>query len=194
MQIANQRKKYIGMPSQNFVKAGWNVCDISNNALIFDTEKDHAMGLARAYNHQYCLPNKPLKYIAMNFIQVFESIQQTGGASYNIHTGELNPREGYMVALEGYEKRVALPASLNEFQNVVTAYLLEFPQVWKDEAKNIFLGFWIYENKLTIDFSENMDSIGEAYIAAVERSQIGVYDCKAKTTLKVIGFTQMNRA
>lgn len=186
MTRGNQRTKYIGTGPQSFVKAGWNVCDISNNALIFDTEKDHALAIARAYNHLKCDPVKPLKYIAMNFLQVFDSINNTGGASYNIHTGELNPRDGFMVGLPNVEKKVPVPATLNDFQNVVVQYVLEFRDAWKQPHKPVFLGFWIHNDELVIDFSERVDTIGEAYVMAIDRNQVAIYSNKDKVALKVL--------
>ena len=47
----------------------------------------------------------------MNLHNVFKSIQNTGGASYQLETGELNPSTGYMVAIEGHEKTFAAEIS-----------------------------------------------------------------------------------
>lgn len=173
--------------TKRIVKGDWKVFDISNGNLIFEGDKSWASDVATGYNHYYCLPNKPIKYFIMNFLSVFDSIKESNGASYNLHTRELNPTTGYMVAIPGFEKSFDIPDTLNKFQDLVIAYAIN-REMWDKISTNpdkIFLGFWIHDGKLVVDLTENVDDLGTAYHLGVEHSQIAIYDCLKKADIKI---------
>lgn len=179
-------KRYIGH-SKEIVKGDWKVFDISNGNYIFEGNKKWATGVAVGFNHYHCLPNKQLKYFVMNFIAVFDSIKQTGGASYNMHTQTLNPTTGYMVAIPGFEKIIDVPTDLNKFQDEVVSYVIN-SQLWEKINTNpdgIYLGFWLHDGKLYIDLAENIATIGAAIHLGIERAQIAIYDCVKKEDIKI---------
>lgn len=120
----------------------------------------------------------------MNLINVFNSIKETGGATYNMNTSELNPKTGYIVSLIGYEKIVdKIPQTFNEFQDIVLNYLQK--KVWDILANSemIYLGFWVHNNKLVIDLSERFETRQGALLTAYERNQQGVWDAAQSKTI-----------
>lgn len=170
------------------VTGSCKVFNIQSGTVIFIGELTHALGVKYGYNQFYCLPCKPFKYYIMDFVTVFKSIQETNGASYNIHTGAMNPSKGYMVALSSlYEEICNIPKDANEFHTIVIQYVLS-KEVWakiKDNPSNIFLGFWISNNRLIIDLSENIDHLGQAMARGYDRFQLAIYDCKNKCDIKL---------
>lgn len=190
---AASSKRYLAAQPQRIVKGDWKVFDISNGQFIFEADENWAATVAYGYNHQYCLPNKPIKYFVMNFISVFDSIKANNGASYNLHTRTLNPDSGYMVAIPGFEQIVDIPEDLNKFQDVVTSYCIN-RDMWDkivSNPDNIFIGFWINDGKLYIDLTENIANEKEAVLTGYARNQIAIYDCANKQDIKMVAETQL---
>jgi hypothetical protein len=185
---SSSSKRYIGGNGEQNVKGDWHVFDISNATFIFTCDEQRAAIIAVAYNHHYCLPSKQLKYFVMNFGLIFDSIINSNGASYNLHTRELNPSTGFMVAIPGFEKEYDIPTDLNKFQDIVTSYTIN-RDMWDKILSNpegIYLGFWLNEGKLVIDLAENIRDMGTAYHEGFERNQIAIYDCANKHDIKIV--------
>jgi hypothetical protein len=124
----------------------------------------------------------------MNLINVFNSIQETGGATYNITTSELNPKTGFIVALLGFEKTFDIPATLNEFQNVIQSYLQR--EIWDEIAgkDDTYLGFWIDGDKLYIDLSERIENGALAILTGVNRNQKAIWDAVLQKSIWIENF------
>lgn len=124
----------------------------------------------------------------MNFLSVFQSIQESNGASYNLHTRELNPSTGYMVAIPGFEQIYDVPANFDQFQDVAVKYAVNLGVYIKtnENPDKIFLGFWVHEDKLYIDLAENVEDLGTAYHLAFFGNQLAIYDCKNKCDIKTL--------
>lgn len=122
----------------------------------------------------------------MNFTDVFRSIQETGGASYNMTTGVLNPEKGYMVSLsKNYERNFVIPQNLADFATIVKAYMLEHWDEMVESPVHTFIGFWIHEQYLIVDLAENIQDFDEAYTKAFDREQIAIYDCAKKRDITI---------
>ena len=123
----------------------------------------------------------------MNFTDVFRSIQETGGASFNVNTGELNPPKGYMVPLsKNYERKFAIPQTFHDFGILFKAYMAEHWDHLMDSGYSTFIGFWIHDRNLYIDLAENIENPLEAYNMGIQRNQIAIYDCAKKEDIKII--------
>ena len=110
----------------------------------------------------------------MNARNLINSIATTGGGSYNYKTGELNPSQGYMVAIKGCEKVYKLGT---EIDSAVRDYTMEqgLNLAIRD---NGFLGFWTDDKgRLVGDISENIESLEDALKLGAEREQIAIWDC-----------------
>lgn len=112
----------------------------------------------------------------MNLINVYNTIVNTGGATYNINTGELDPTSGFIVSLVGFEKIVDIPKDLNEFQDIMNNYLQRI--IWDQlmGRSDIYLGFWINADKLIIDLSERFEDRDGAILAGYKRGQKTIYN------------------
>ena len=118
-----------------------------------------------------------------NFIRVFESIQKTGGASFCLHTGELNPPTGYMVSEEGNEMKFAIPKTLNKFQDIVIQYMLKKSKAFVFESPDEYLGFWIDNNQLYIDISRRFENKQSAIGYGRINNQIAIFDNANKQSI-----------
>lgn len=121
----------------------------------------------------------------MNFKNVFKSIQETGGASFNLDTGELNPTKGYMVSVsKDYERKFVIPTNFADFATIFNSYMLDH---WERliEGAGTFVGFWIYDRHLFLDLAENIADFEEAYQKGFDREQIAIYDCAKKRDITI---------
>lgn len=122
-----------------------------------------------------------------NLSAMYDLIMLNGGASYQIETGEINPSDGYMVSLQGYESIVDVPIGMNEWQSAVLSYLLK--RVKRiDESSDItlvgllvenidlYLGAWLKDNKLFFDISQKVPDYETAIKLGNERNQIAIFD------------------
>jgi hypothetical protein len=120
---------------------------------------------------------------ASNLIEVYNYLGQTdsegnfvhSGASYNIFTGDFNPDSGYMVALDGYERTVGFPSTLNSFQEIMIDYLQGRVLKVMGDA-DIYLGFWFNEGVLCIDISERIEDEPTAIKVGLARNQKAIWD------------------
>lgn len=122
----------------------------------------------------------------MNFHNVWQSIQNTGGASYNLSTAEMNPTTGYMVALKGVEQIYPVPSTMDEFKNILQDYLKGTKLHTILSNRELFVGFWIDEGKLYVDLSEIVITQRDAIEKAKENEQRAIYDCAGKEVLYIV--------
>ena len=123
----------------------------------------------------------------MNFKHLWESLKNSGGASYNVNTGELNPTTGYMVATKGHEQKFSIPATFEEFKNYVRVFLFDrntFDVLVDNE--NAFVGCWKHDNELYIDVVYNVKEFEEAYSRGFDNEQIAIYDCAKKRDITIV--------
>lgn len=117
---------------------------------------------------------------------VFKSIQNTGGASYNINTKTLNPNTGYMVSLQGYTTITHIPENMEQFQRICSNYVMNLPWAILNNLNN-WLGFWIDKetNKLVIDISQNIVDKEEAIKQGEYRLQKAIWDCANNCEIQI---------
>lgn len=108
----------------------------------------------------------------VNLLKVINEIRLTGGVSYNINTGELNPRFGYMVAIEGHSEIVS-PVLMDE--ETVRRYVLDHANQLAEE--NAYLGCWFDGTNFVLDVSNHFESKRDAYYWAIVRKQKAIWDC-----------------
>ena len=118
----------------------------------------------------------------MNLNNFLPTVFKKGGASYNITTGESNPKTGYMVAIDGYEERHDFSNILN---HVVRDYIVRYSEILSDGET--YLGGWLDRPafEVCLDVSMHIPDLQEAIEFARNNNQIAIYDCKNKTDIKV---------
>lgn len=113
-----------------------------------------------------------------NLIEFRKQLINQGGATYSLNTGELNPEDGYFVAIEGREFKVPFADS-----NVIAEFckanidLLLLP--------NHFLGGWYFELNFYLDVSQKVEIKSEAIKLGRERNQIAIWDANNDKEIKI---------
>jgi hypothetical protein len=118
----------------------------------------------------------------INLKTVLDEIFLEGGVSYNVTTGEVNPKSGYMVSILGFEKQYDLDTiKANDLREYVldNAY-----DLW---GENRFIGGWIDKdtNKVVLDVSVNITDVTNACYTGIINKQKCIYDCSNKRTISL---------
>lgn len=111
----------------------------------------------------------------MNLLNFVNDTLKNGGASFNLLTGEYNPKSGYMVATSGHE--VVIP--LKQFHNASLAgYIAEKSAILLSGISNtsLFLGAWVDGDKVYLDISEKVEDRQDAVKIGIERKQLAIWD------------------
>jgi hypothetical protein len=124
-----------------------------------------------------------------NLINFKNSIFTTGGASYNLVTGEFNPNHGYMVSLSGSEKIIKYDQSIDLEREVIN-YVRQYVDIilgGETISDSNFLGAWISDDfNLYLDVSVLVDDFSDADKLARANNQLAFYDNKNKVSINVI--------
>lgn len=111
----------------------------------------------------------------MNLLNFVNDTLKNGGASFNLLTGEYNPKNGYMVATQGHE--IVIP--LKKFHNASLAdYIAKKSTLLLSGISNtsLFLGAWIDKGMVYLDISEKVEDRQEAVKLGIERKQKAIWD------------------
>ena len=108
----------------------------------------------------------------MNLRNLLKEINDNGGVSYNITTGDYNPTDGYMVSLPGYETTL-FPDDLSE--QVIKDYILKNIEFLANSS-DYYLGAWIENNRVYLDISVKINDLYEACYAGIVNEQLAIYD------------------
>lgn len=107
----------------------------------------------------------------MNLRNLLKEINDNGGVSYNITTGDYNPTDGYMVSLPGYEMtfdKVSEQDIKDYISKNLEALLLEYD--------NAYFGAWVDRDLIYFDVSVKIDNLYEACHAGIVNEQLAIYD------------------
>jgi len=112
----------------------------------------------------------------MNLLSVYNSIVKTGGATYNLYTGEFNPDSGYGVAQKGFEHVFDFYQNPNIFSEQVRSYLKHgiLDQIYN--RSDIYLGFWLNEGKIYFDIVERIPYLETAIAEGKRNEQKAIRD------------------
>lgn len=118
----------------------------------------------------------------LNLKTVLDEIFLEGGVSYNVTTGEVNPKTGYMVGILGFEKQYDLDAiNASDLREYVldNAY-----DLW---GENRFVGGWIDTDtqKVVLDISVNITDVTNACYTGIINKQKCIYDCSNKRNISL---------
>jgi hypothetical protein len=118
----------------------------------------------------------------LNLKTVLDEIFLEGGVSYNVTTGEVNPKTGYMVGILGFEKQYDLDTIK---ANDLREYVLENAyDLW---GENRFVGGWIDTDtqKVVLDISVNITDVTNACYTGIINKQKCIYDCSNKRNISL---------
>ena len=118
----------------------------------------------------------------LNLKTVLEEIFLEGGISYNITTGEVNPKSGYMVSILGFEKQFdADKISDKDIKEYISENAYE---LW---GENRFVGAWLDKDtyKVVLDISVNITDVTNACYTGIINKQKCIYDCSNKRNISL---------
>jgi hypothetical protein len=118
----------------------------------------------------------------LNLRTVLDEIFLEGGVSYNVTTGEVNPKSGYMVSILGFEKQFNVDTiKADDLRDYVST---NAHNLW---GENRFIGGWIDKdtNKVVLDISVNIIDVTQACYTGIINKQKCIYDCSSKRTISL---------
>lgn len=111
----------------------------------------------------------------LNLTKVLQEIFLEGGMSYNITTGQTNPKTGFMVSILGFEEKIDLDKADDQF---IKDYVLRnATELWGD---NRYLGAWLDADTVILDVSVNIQDMTQACYTGIINKQKCIYDCANK--------------
>ena len=114
----------------------------------------------------------------MSLNNLVHELALAGGFSYNVNTGESNPKTGYMVSLAGYEEQFYFDDFDNrDLKNYFFKHSVQFA---KEES---FLGGWLTDNVVYLDVSINILDLETAIYVGIINEQVAIYDCENNKTI-----------
>ena len=118
----------------------------------------------------------------INLAKILEEIFLEGGVSYNISTGEANPKSGFMVSILGFEKQFDMD-KVND-KNIKDYVSENADQLW---GSNRYLGAWLDKDtdKVVLDISVNISDVTNACYTGIINKQKCVYDCFYKNYISL---------
>lgn len=103
-------------------------------------------------------------------LQQFYTDTLNGGATYNIITGEYNPKKDYFVSLFGREKRI----KEEDFtQTTIKDFINDNVTLLNDVN---YLGSWADNGYIYLDVSVRVDSLEDALKLGYQNRQLAIYD------------------
>ena len=107
----------------------------------------------------------------MNLITNFvENTLANGGSSLNYITGELDPKVGYFVSIQGHESTYIA----EKFGSLSVGHYFE--KVAFVLRPELFIGSWVNEGNVYMDLSEQITDKRRAIELGYARNQLAIYD------------------
>ena len=107
----------------------------------------------------------------MNLITNFvENTLANGGSSLNYITGELDPKVGYFVSIQGHESTYIA----EKFGSLSVGHYFE--KVAFVLRPELFIGSWVHEGNVFMDLSEQITDKRRAIELGYARNQLAIYD------------------
>ena len=113
-----------------------------------------------------------------NLLKVLNLVALSGGATYNLNTGETNPDHGYVVAIKGHELRTKILD-----QETLGTYVKENAYLLSKD--NIYLGIWRDGNDYCIDCTQTIEDIEQAIEAGILNEQLAIWDSANKNEIRL---------
>lgn len=117
----------------------------------------------------------------MNLQKIYLETIENGGLTYNLETGETNPKTGYMAG--GFAPSDKFPKwqfangnRLRDFIRTNIEFLLH---------SDTYLGTWIDNDTVFLDISANFKILEEAFEHAKINREIAIWDCENERNLYI---------
>lgn len=127
----------------------------------------------------------------MNLSQFTTQIATTGGATYNIVTGDI-PNSGYAASMQGHEKVITLPETwgsmtTDERGMYIKQHILDFivTNGLQLETAWDYIGAWTHESKVYLDVTRVFDELYDAVLFGMLNGQKAIYDFNRDETIEI---------
>jgi hypothetical protein len=118
----------------------------------------------------------------MNLAQFTTQIATTGGATYNIVTGD-SPTSGYAASMQGHEKVIKLPDTWDSMSGsdrgmYIKQHVLDFivTNGTQLETSWDYIGAWTHEGNIYLDVTRVFNELYDAVLFGILNNQKAIYD------------------
>ena len=116
-----------------------------------------------------------------NFKECLSLLAMAGGFTYSLILE--NPKSGYMVSIEGLERKCDCNNSVVVFQDFV------FENVTRATNENLYFGGWMEGQQIYFDLSKNIPNLKDAIRFGLENKQLAIFDVEKTTVISISDFT-----
>ena len=120
-----------------------------------------------------------------NIKKIIEEIKENNGGTYNKEYKTIDAKQGYMVSLQGYEKKCKTEQEIEKAIN-------ENMEIIK-ELDNAFLGAWIDEGITYIDISVLVENKEDAMEMGKINNQLAIYDIQNNESIYLLYYYTVYR-
>ncbi len=127
----------------------------------------------------------------MNLSQFTNQIATTGGATYNIVTGD-SPNSGYASSMQGHEKVINLPdtwgsMTADERGMYIKQHILDFIVTNGTQLETAwdYIGAWTHEGSIYLDVTRAFDNLYDAILFGILNNQKAIYDFNRKESIEI---------
>lgn len=113
-----------------------------------------------------------------NIKKIIEEIKENNGGTYNKEYKTINAKQGYMVSLQGYEKKC-------KTEQEIEKAIMENMEIIKG-LDNAYLGAWIDEGITYIDISVLVDNKEDAMQLGKVNNQLAIYDIQNNESIYLL--------
>jgi hypothetical protein len=127
----------------------------------------------------------------MNLAQFTIQIAATGGATYNIVTGD-TPTSGYAASMKEHEKIVVLPPTWDSMPSsergmLIKQHVLDFIVTNGPRLENAwdYIGAWTQEGMMYLDVTRVFDELYDAVLFGILNNQKAVFDFTSGNSIEL---------
>jgi hypothetical protein len=127
----------------------------------------------------------------MNLAQFTNEVATTGGATYNIVTGD-SPNSGYASSMQGHEKVINLPdtwgsMTADERGMYIKQHILDFIVTNGTQLETAwdYIGAWTHEGSIYLDVTRVFDDLYDAVLFGILNNQKAIYDFNRKESIEI---------
>lgn len=127
----------------------------------------------------------------MNLSQFTTQVATTGGATYNIVTGD-SPNSGYAASMQGHEKVINLPDTWDSMSSsdrgmYIKQHILDFivTNGAQLETSWDYIGAWTHEGKVYLDVTRVFDELYDAVLFGMLNGQKAIYDFNRDESIEI---------
>lgn len=127
----------------------------------------------------------------MNLAQFTTQVVTTGGATYNIVTGD-SPTSGYAASMQGHEKVIGLPDTWDSMSSgdrgmYIKQHILDFIVTNGAQLETAwdYIGAWTHEGSIYLDVTRVFDELYDAVLFGMLNGQKAIYDFNRDESIEI---------